>query len=90
VELQVSLRFSASSSINLVTDKSTNIASYRIINTSRITNNSNCFYISNIKANASKLGAIELTNNVVATARKATNRDLSKVASWTTDTCAVM
>lgn len=80
VELQVSLRFSASSSINLVTDESTNIAGHRIINTSRITNNGDCFYISNIEANAGKLGAVELTNNAVATARKAINGDLSKVA----------
>ena len=90
VELQVSLRFSASNSINLVTDESTDIASHRIINTSGITNNGDCFYISNIEANAGKLGAVELTNNTVATARKATNGDLSKVVSWTTDTCAIM
>jgi hypothetical protein len=90
VELQVSLRLSASSSINLVTDESTNIASHRIINTSAITNNSDCFYISNIEADAGKLGAKELTNIAVITVRKVTNKDLYKIALWTTDTCAVM
>ena len=50
-------------------DESTNIASHRIINTSIVTNNSNCFYISNIEADLSKLGAKELAIGAVEIAK---------------------
>jgi len=73
-----------------VTDKSTNISNHRIINTSVITNNSNCFYISNVEAEARKLGAEEITEQAIKTVIRITHRDLSKWASWTTDTCAAM
>jgi hypothetical protein len=67
--------------LNLVTNKSTNISSNKIINTSAITNNSDCFYILNIKAGPSKLRAKELANIAVDTAKKITKEDLSKVVS---------
>ena len=78
METAISLRLSASSTLNLVIDESTHIAGYRIINTSAIANNSNCFYISSIKANIGKLGVEELA---IAAVKKITNRDLSKVGS---------
>jgi hypothetical protein len=90
IETAVDLQLSASQSLNLVTDESTNISSNRIINTSTITINGDCFYISNIKAEPSKLRAKELADQAVNTAKKITKGDLLKVALWTTDTCAVM
>jgi hypothetical protein len=90
IETAVDLWLSASQSLNLVTDESTNISGNRIINTSAITNNGDCFYISNIEAEPGKLGAEELADMAVDTVKKITKGDLSKVASWTTDTCAVM
>lgn len=90
IEIAVTLQLRASYSLNLVTDKSTNISGHRIINTFTITNNSDCFYISNIELEPGKLRAEELAKQAVSTAKKITDGDLSKVASWTTDTCAVI
>jgi hypothetical protein len=64
-----------------VTDESTNISSNRIINTSAVTNNSDSFYILNVEAPLGKIGADELAEHSITTARKITYRDLSKVAS---------
>jgi hypothetical protein len=55
-----------------------------------VTNNGDCFYISNVEAQPGKLTAEELTEGAVKIAMHITNRDLSKIGSWTTDTCAVM
>jgi hypothetical protein len=90
IEVAVTLQLCASYTLNLVTDESTDISSRRIVNTSAITNNGNCYYILNIELEPSKLRAEELTMQAVKTAKGITNGDLSKVASWTTDTCAVM
>ena len=73
-----------------MTDESTNVSGCRIINTSAITNNSDCYYISNLEPEPGKLRAEELTVQAVKTAKRITDGDLSKVASWTTDTCVVM
>jgi hypothetical protein len=73
-----------------VTDESTDVSGRRIINTSAITNNGNCYYISNIEPEPGKLRAEELVEYAVETAKRITHGDLSKVASWTTDTCATM
>jgi hypothetical protein len=53
-------------------------------------NNGDCFYILNIEAEPGKLRAKELADKAVDTAKKITKGDLSKVVSWTIDTCAVM
>ena len=90
IEAAVTLQLSASHTLNLVTNESTNISGCRIINTSAITNNSDCYYILNIEPKPGKLGAEELAMQAIKTAKGITNRDLSKVALWTTDTCAVM
>jgi hypothetical protein len=79
IEIAVDLQLSASQSLNLVTDESINISGNRIINTSAITNNSNCFYILNIEAEPGKLRAEELVDKAVDTAEKITKKDLSKV-----------
>jgi ferredoxin-fold anticodon binding domain-containing protein len=76
--------------LNLVIDESTNISNNRIINTSTITNNGNCFYILNIKVELSKLKAEELVDKAVDIAKKITKEDLPKVVSWTIDTCVIM
>jgi len=90
IEATVDLQLRASHTLNLVTDKSTNISNHRIINTFVITNNGDCFYISNVEAEARKLGAEEITEQAIKTVIRITHRDLSKWASWTTDTCAAM
>jgi hypothetical protein len=90
IEGAVTLQLRASHTLNLVTDKSTNVFGCRIINTSAITNNGDCYYISNIELDPSKLGAEELAKQAVKTAKRIIDGDLSKVASWTTDTCATM
>jgi hypothetical protein len=64
-----------------VTDESTNVSSCKIINTSTITNNGDCYYISNIELDPSKLEAEELAKQAVKIAKRITNGDLSKVAS---------
>jgi hypothetical protein len=61
-----------------VTDESTNISNDRIINTFVITNNYNCFYISNVKAEVRKLRAVKVTDHVVKTVKKITHKDLLK------------
>jgi len=53
--------------------------SNKIINTSTLTNNSNFFYILNIKVEPSKLEAEELADQAVDTAKKVTKGDLLKV-----------
>jgi len=63
-----------------VTDESTDISGYRIINTSVLTNNGNCFFISNVKAKAGKLGAQEITKEAINTVTRIAYRDLSKWA----------
>jgi len=81
IEAAVTLQLRASHTLNLVIDESTNVSGSRIINTSAITNNSNCYYISNVKPGPGKLRAEELAEHVVETAKRITDRDLSKVAS---------
>jgi hypothetical protein len=61
-----------------VINELTNISNHRIINTFVITNNSNCFFISNVKAEARKLRAKEITKQVVKTVTRITHKDLSK------------
>jgi hypothetical protein len=78
IKADVDLQLRASNSLNLVTDKSTNSSGYRIINTSVITNNSNCFFISNVKAKPRKLGAQEISEEAINTVTKIIHRDLSK------------
>jgi hypothetical protein len=78
IETTVELQLSASYTLNVVTDESTNISNNRIINTSVVTNNSNCFYISNIKAEPRKLGAKELVDTVIKIVKRITHKDLSK------------
>jgi len=55
-----------------------------------ITASGDCFYISNLEAEAGKLGAEELVEHMVKIAEQVTEGDLSKVASVTTDTCSTM
>jgi hypothetical protein len=81
LETAVKLQLSASHTLSLVTDESTNISSHRIINTSVITNNGDSFYISNIEAEPGKLGAEEITEYAIKTATKITHGDLSKLIS---------
>ena len=76
--------------MNIITNKSTNISSNRIVNTSIITTSGNCFYISNIEAEAGKLGAEELTEYTITIAKQAINSNLSKILSITTDTCSTI
>jgi hypothetical protein len=73
-----------------VIDESSNIASYRIINTLVITNNGDCFYISNVEAQPRKLRAQEISKEAINTVTRITHGDLLKWASWTIDTCATM
>jgi hypothetical protein len=61
----VDLQLRASHTLNLVADESTDISSYRIINTFIITNNGDCFFISNVEAEAGKLGAEEIIEQAV-------------------------
>ena len=90
MKADVDLQLSASNCLNLITDESTDISRHRIINTSVVTNNGDCFNISNIEAQPGKLTAEELIEGAVEIAIQITNRDLSKIGSWTTDTYAVM
>jgi hypothetical protein len=76
VDTAVTLQLRASYSLNLITNKFTNISGRRISNTSAITNNSKSFYISNIEPEPGKLGAEEFVKEAVSTAQKITNRDL--------------
>ena len=75
IKIAVTLQLCASYSLNLVINESTNISRHRIINTFAITNNSNCFYILNIKLETSKLKAKELAKQAVFIAKKITNKD---------------
>lgn len=78
IETTINLQLRASYTLNLVTDESTNISSYRIINTSVITNNNNCFYISNIKAKLRKLRVEEIIEEAIITVKKIIYRNLLK------------
>src|ERR1700722_3760008 len=86
----VSQELSSSSSLSLVIDESTNISKNRIINTSVVLPSSKSFYWSNIEANVGKMGAEELTDHIIKTAKDITNTQLSKIVSITTDTCSTM
>jgi hypothetical protein len=77
MEIVVDLQLRASYSLNLVTDESTNIFSYKIINTFVITNNYNYFYILNVKE-VRKLRAINGTDHVVKIVKKIIYKDFSK------------
>jgi hypothetical protein len=90
MEKDVDLQLRASCTLNLVTDESTDISRHRIINTLVLTNNQDCFYISNVEAEVGKLRAEQITDQAIQTVTRITHKDLSKWTSWTTDTCAVM
>jgi hypothetical protein len=62
MQATVGIQLRASNTLSVVIDESINISSHRIINTSLITNNKDCFYISNIKAEVRKLRAKEVTS----------------------------
>ena len=88
IEEGVNYQLRASPMLNMITDESTDISGNRIINTCAMTSSGDCFYISNIEAEAGKLGADELADHAISTAEQITNGDLSKVVSFTMDTCA--
>jgi hypothetical protein len=62
----------------IVTDESTNIANYRIINTSIVTDSGVSIYHSNKEAEEGKIGAEELAVYIVEEAKEIISRDLSK------------
>jgi len=69
---------SASSSLCIITDKSTNIANYRIINTFIVIDSGISIYYSNKEAEEGKIGAKELVAHIIEEAKAITNINLLK------------
>lgn len=78
IEAVVDLQLRASHTFNLVTDESTDISGHRIINTSVLTNNGDCFFISNVEAKAGKLGAQEIAEEAINTVTRIAHGDPSQ------------
>jgi hypothetical protein len=81
---------SSSSSLCIVIDESTNIANYRIINTSIVIDSRVSIYHLNKEAEEGKMGAKELAAHIVEEAKDITGGDLLKWTAVTLDTCVIM
>jgi hypothetical protein len=81
---------SSSSSLCIVIDESTNIANYRIINTSVIIDSSVSIYHLNKEVEYRKIEAKELVAHIVKEAKDIIGRDLLKWIAVTLDTCVII